>query len=123
MLIGPHRFRELRTNDMSTPLINFLRVVQKNSDLETLIRDGLRYSQIAVLAELAEREGYIRYNDDERLSLTTKGEALLVNFSGPTLGDRSWVRPLDAERVEKLDSAAAYVPTISAIKALKRTLR
>lgn len=100
--------------------IKLLRVIHYNADVNQLIDQGLRYSQISQLLNEALTKGLITAQGG-RFLLTQSGKDLLLERNQVTndLSISNWIEPLDDKRKKPMDPMAIYLPSKKIMISLK----
>lgn len=72
----------------------FLRLVEANGQLSSLMKQGFSYGQIALMIQQQEQEGYIEIGEDT-IILTEKGKQYLKEHmkTGEENKTRAWILP------------------------------
>lgn len=84
-------------------MILLLQLIHANGDVNSLLRKGLQFSQIAQLMSEAEVSGLLKEEDDN-LVLTEAGFAKIKTGieSNKQRKDGGWISPLDKFRRDKI---------------------
>ena len=89
-------------------ILFMLKSVKNNSNLTTLLREGLEYSQISrKIIELSEN-GYL-ITDEGILKLTPKGLDMLDRLN-TKFGHAKRIEPDESSRIKKIGKNKIYVP-------------
>ena len=88
--------------------LSILNSVKNNSNLTTLLRSGLEYSQIShKIIELSE-DGYL-ITEEGILKLTPKGLDTLDRLN-TKFGHAKWIEPDGSSRIKKIGINHIYIP-------------
>ena len=92
-------------------LLDLLRLIYAQADLNVLLSQGLRYSQISQLLEIAVAQEYIR-PEQGKFSVTQKGLDLIhQKLSGSNTYQGGWIKPSDDRKIKKIDLMSICLPT------------
>lgn len=96
---------------MANHLKKLLRLVKASNPVESLLKDGLEYSQVFELMTLGINRGYLRMIE-EGLSLTNDGEKYIKETSGgePPRTDAGWIETADSFRIKKQGLMKPFLP-------------
>lgn len=97
-------------------LKRLLTAISNKSPLEALVKNGLEYSQIYELIDMALDLEYLVYDEDD-LVLTDSGIGLISDGPKLTKGGE-WILPDDGSRIDKIEIDAVFVPSRQTIKML-----
>ena len=96
---------------MDKQLHLLLAIVDKGSDVEPLIDQGLNYSSIALLIERAIKEGLV-VSEDGEIKLSAAGKEKLGELRGSLkkLDKSQWIERKKDAMITKLDPDFIYLP-------------
>lgn len=96
------------SNEMLAAL---LRAIKYNSDVSSVIRLGIRYSQIALLMENAEKDGFIA-NEDSKIVITPRGNDFLGKYMSTNhmKGIERWLSPQNEYMVTHAEKYDIILP-------------
>lgn len=99
---------------MTTPpahLVQLLEIIETRGIVESLLRQGLYYSQIAELLNTAKEQQLIAETNDG-LQVTERGRQLLRESGRASKGrkDHRWIVPLDDARTDRIPVSAVFLP-------------
>ena len=102
-------------------LILLLQLIYAGADVDALLRRGLQFSQIAGLIEQVVNNRFVE-EIDGNLKLTELGlEKLRAGkkyYSSRTV----WISPLDEFRIEKIGNDDIFLPCLSSVNEIARSL-
>lgn len=92
-------------------LILLLQIIKTNGKVDSLLKKGLEYSQIAVYLRFAIDNKYANINNG-MLSITDEGVDKLasLNASYGRFKQNSWISPLEEYKIEKMNKFDIYLP-------------
>ena len=98
-------------------LILLLQIIRHNGRIDSLVRAGFEYSQIANFIDAAKAEGLI-YDKDDILTLSQNGIERLEKLNekfGRKNAD-GWISPQEEYRCKKIDINEIYIPSKKRLK-------
>ena len=88
-----------------------LQIVKHNGSLESLVEQGLIYTQIVQLIEEAVENGYL-CEEKSKLIVTDKGDKVIQRIRKQLREDglTQWISPKYEEKIDKLKKDDIYIP-------------
>jgi len=117
---GQHHFRGIDFSMTSTNLILLLQLINARADVDSLLRRGLRYSQISLFVTQATKDGLIQHTDGKPV-LTKKGYEIMRidSHSGELRSDGGWISFAEWARKKKLKIDEIFLPDVKELLELK----
>jgi hypothetical protein len=93
-------------------MVLLLQLIHSGGEVDSLLRRGLQFSQIAQMMSEAESEGLVK-EENENLVLTDAGLAKMrTNLENQAQReDGGWISPLDEFRINKISTDDIYLPS------------
>lgn len=86
-----------------------LQIIKNNGNVDTLIKSGLEYSQIARRMNVLSEMNLISINESDQLVLTKEGIDKVKNYSQKN-SQNPWIFPLNEYQVEQINEFDVYLP-------------
>jgi predicted transcriptional regulator len=92
-------------------LYKMLITIKEQKNLQSLLRLGMTYRQIADFAKQISGEGFVQLTD-KGIVITEKGEKLLEDLAGVNkkTNKEEWIEPEEKARVEKISRDFIFLP-------------
>jgi hypothetical protein len=93
-------------------MVLLLQLIHSGGEVNSLLRRGLQFSQIAQLMSEAELEGLVKEENDKLILTDTGLEKMRTNLENQAQrGDGGWISPLDEFRINKIPVDDIYLPS------------
>ena len=91
--------------------IILLKCIKQNNSLSIIKNRGLSYAQIAMSIQRLTRDGYLEYDNDDIIVLTTFGCEIVADYDSKNPdGEQRWIHPQYNKYVKPLDSSVVILP-------------